>query len=661
MKALLLRAAAAFLFTIGICNANENQVKNPPSVTMETIVVTAGRVKEQKKEVIANVTVIDEQEMRQSSARNLGDLLAQKGIGAIIKYPGNLTSIGIRGLRTDTHGNDLKGHVLILLNGRRAGTGNVAKIMTKNVERIEIIRGPASVQYGSAAMGGVVNVITRQGEGKPSVFAEGYLGSFGHKEISAGLAGEYKGFDFSGSITKESEDDYTTANGDKYYNTGIDDRKNLSLNLGYEFLPNNRIGFLYNGFEVEGAGSPSYLSQNDLDDYTDKSNYSYDLVLDGQTTDASFLWKLRYFQGKDEDKWFDPTDSNPDGWDDGIPSEQKTDSQGIQAQISVDFGHTLITTGFDWVDYDVEASWNPKKTSYENPAGFLLAKTKLLEERLILSAGLRYDAYEVKVIEPAGETADDSNLTPNVGLAYLLTDTLKLRAGYSEAFVMPGADQMAADYNIFGTNYVGNPDLAPEKSKTYEGGIDFFYRSLSSSITYFYTDFKDKIESVTRPNGDRSWDNVGEAAISGFEGDLSFDIGEYFGWNFEVKPYVGFTYLIDYEDKVTGDDLLETSDLTASYGISASDFDGFSARLNFAYIGEKTITDFESGWPYQDIKVQDFTVADFSVSKVLFSSETRGRVSLDAGINNLFNKNYEYVKGYPMPERNFYIGLRYDF
>jgi len=533
--------------------------------------------------------------------------------------------------------------------------------MTKNVERIEIIRGPASVQYGSAAVGGVVNVITRQGKEKTSIFAEGYLGSFGHEEISAGLAGGYKGFDFSGSVTKESEDDYTTANGDKYHNTGTDDRKNLSLNIGYEFLPNNRVGFLYNGFEVEGAGSPSYLSQNDLDDYTDKSNYSYDLVLDGQTTDAFFLWKLRYFQGKDKDKWFDPTGSNPDGWDTGIPSEQKTDSQGVQAQVSVDFGHTLITTGFDWVDYDVEASWDPKKTSYENPAGFLLAKTKLLEKRLILSAGLRYDTYEVEVIEPAGKTADDNNLTPNVGLAYLLTDNLKLRAGYSEAFVMPGADQMAADYTVWGTKYVGNPDLAPEKSKTYEGGIDFFYRSLSSAITYFYTDFKEKIESVTRSNGDRSWDNVGEAKISGFEGDLSFDIGDYFGWDFEIKPYAGFTYLMEYEDKVTGEDLLYTSDLTGSYGISVSDFDGFSARLNFAYIGEKTITDFESGWPYQDIKVQSFTVADFTVSKVLFSSETKGSLTLDAGINNLFDKSYEYVKGYPMPERNFYIGMRYDF
>ncbi|SDU61422.1 TonB-dependent receptor plug domain-containing protein [Desulfobacula phenolica] len=660
-KSILAVMMAAVMLLVPVMGQSLASDNNQSETKLEDIVVTVGRVTESKKEIVNNVTVIDEQEIRLSSARDVGDLLAQKGIGAIKKYPGNLTTIGIRGFRTDSHGNDLKGHVLILLNGRRAGTGNVAKIMTKNVERIEIIRGPASILYGSAAVGGVVNVITRQGKGKLSAFGEGNLGSFGHEDISAGFAGEYNGFDFSGSVTRETEDDYTTANGTKYHNTGFDSRESISMNMGYTPFPNNRIAFLYHGFNVDEAGSPSYLSQNDLDDYTDKSNYSFDIVLDGQTTDSRFVWKLKYFQGKDEDTWNDPTGSNPDGWDDAILSEQKTESKGIQAQISVDLGQALITTGFDWADYDIEASWNPQKTSYENPAGFLLGKLKLLDDRLTLSAGLRYDTYEVEVIDPAGKTADDNNLTPNIGLSYLLTDYLKLRAGYSEAFVMPGADQMAAAYSVFGSNYVGNPDLSPETSKTCEGGLDVFYRSLSGSLGYFYTDFKDKIESVTRTNADRSWENVGEARISGFEGNLSVDIGDYFGWDFEIKPFVGFTYLTEYEDRITGNDLLETSDLTASYGISVSDLNGFSARLNFAYFGEKTITDYESGWPYQDIKARDFTVADLTITKVLFATDKKGRLALNASINNLFDEEYEYIKGYPMPERNFYVGMRYDF
>jgi len=176
------------------------------SVTLEEVVVTAGRVKEKKKEITTNVTILDEEEIENSSAVDLGDLLAEKGIGHIQKYPGASTSVGIRGFRTDTTGVDLAGKVLILLNGRRAGTGNAAKIMTKNIERVEIIRGPASVQYGSAAMGGVINVITRQGKEKPTLFIEGLLGSYGYKEGSAGFSGRYEAFDFSGTFTRDSSD-----------------------------------------------------------------------------------------------------------------------------------------------------------------------------------------------------------------------------------------------------------------------------------------------------------------------------------------------------------------------------------------------------------------------------------------------------------------------
>ncbi len=628
---------------------------------LEDMIVTSGRVPEERKFIVTNVTVIDEQEIRLSSADNVGDLLAQKAIGIVRKYPGNLTTIGIRGFRTDAHGNDLRGKVLVLLDGRRAGTGNVAKLMTKNVERIEIVRGPASVQYGSAAVGGVVNIITRQGRGDFTAFIEGRLGSFESREASTGFSGETGGFDYSASGTVKSDDDYTTADGVVYGNTGTDSVKNLSLNLGYSFLPNNRIGVIFNGFDVDEAGSPNYLSQNDLDDYTDKSNYSVDLVLDGQTTDERFIWLARYFNGQDEDLWADPTGSNPDGWDDGIPSERETDFQGAQAQLTARFGITQVTAGMDWSDYEIEATFTPMETAYENLAGFLMGKVKLVDDRLVLSAGLRYDTYEVDVIRPAGRTADDSELTPNVGVSFLLTDYLKLRAGYSQAFVMPGADQMAADYNAFGTNYVGNPDLSPETSQTYEAGIDFFYRSLSAGLTYFQTDFEDKIETTTLTNGDRSWENVGDAEISGFEANIGFDIGDFFGWDFEIRPYAGFTYLTEFKDKVTDEDLLFTHDVNGSYGISFSDFKGLNARLNVAYYGEKTITDFESGFPFQDIKAESFSVADFTISKVLLSSERRGRLTLDAAIDNLFNESFAFVKGYPMPERSFYLGLRYDF
>jgi vitamin B12 transporter len=125
----------------------------------------------------------------------LAAVLAEKGIGHIQKYPGTLTAVGIRGFRTDSHGNDLQGKVLVLLDGRRSGTGNVAKILTQNLERIEIIRGPGAVQYGSAGMGGVVNIITRKGTDNGMQVSVG-AGSYDRVQGAFGGTINRDGFDF---------------------------------------------------------------------------------------------------------------------------------------------------------------------------------------------------------------------------------------------------------------------------------------------------------------------------------------------------------------------------------------------------------------------------------------------------------------------------------
>lgn len=630
--------------------------------TMETLVVTAGRVEEKKKEVSVNTIIIEEETIGLSSAQNLGDLLGEQGF-YIRKYPGTNTSVGIRGFRTDTLGNDLTSHVLILLNGRRAGTGNVAKILTKNVERIEIIKGPASVQYGSSAVGGLINVITKQGYGKPGFFVEGGLGSWEAEEASIGFSGEYKKFDFSGSYTIGSQDSYNTASGEKYFNTGFDKKSNISLNLGLNLLPYHRFGVIYTGFDINNQGNPSYLSQNDLDDYSDMSNQSLDFIYNGESSNERFEWMGRYFNGEDKNRWVSPTASNPGPWfsDDGIPYEDNTDNQGVQAQISAKLNNWSITGGLDWVDYSIESSFTPQKSSYDNMAGFVLAKTSLLNDRLIANGGLRYDRYEVEVQEPPSNKEDDDHIAPSLGLAYSTTDWLKLRANYGQAFVMPGADQLAADY-FSGVTVVGNPNLKPETSQTIEGGFDIYQGSFYGGLTYFYTDFEDKIERIYLTDGSQSWENLGSSVISGLEGELGFDIGAFYNWIYEVRPYTQFTYLTQYEDNETNEDLLYTPDWSASLGVTVIQQEsGLSANLNFAYTGKQRIEDFENGWPAEVTTLGGFTVANLSMLKNLVSWERYGDLTLKAEILNLFNKDYAYVKGYPMPGRSFFVGLRYDY
>ncbi|MBU3954072.1 MAG: TonB-dependent receptor plug domain-containing protein, partial [Proteobacteria bacterium] len=382
------------LLVLGMCalpawgkEANPDETR---SQVMETMVVTAGRLGEKKQNLTTNITIFTQEDIRQSSVQELSDLLAKEGF-MIREYPNSTISVGIRGLRTETHGNDLSSHVLILINGRRAGTGNLAKISMDNVERIELIRGPGSVQYGASAMGGVINIITRQGDGKPSVFAETTLGSWDFKGALAGFSGQFKNFDLSATFSKSSQDDYDTAEGSRYYNTGYDTKERASFNAGWTFAPKNRVGFTYTGYEGDKIGKPDYLSKNNQVQYIDHALKSADLVYDGQTSDGFLLWNLRYFKGKDEYETFDPSKKSEHTY------YRDTDHQGLQAQVTAKWEFAHVTAGGDWTDYAIRNTYTRAggENTYENPAGFLMAKTMLMEDKLVLSAGGRYDKYEV--------------------------------------------------------------------------------------------------------------------------------------------------------------------------------------------------------------------------------------------------------------------------
>ncbi len=629
--------------------------------TMDQVVVTASRIEESKKEVTSNISVITREDIIQSPSRNLADLLAESGIGHIQKYPGSLTSIGIRGFRTDSHGNDLQGHVLLLLDGRRAGSGNAAKILTQNVERVEIIRGPGSVQYGSAGMGGVVNVITRKGEGN-SLFVEAGGGSFDRFEGSVGATAKDSGFDFSGSLTALTYDDYDTGSGDTFYNTGVDREIGVSLHGGYTFGENHRIGMVFTGFDVDETGSPGYLSQNDLDDYTDKSNYSLDTKYTGQTATGNYLWVARLFFGEDENSWSDPVASNPSGWDDGIDSENTTDQLGAQAQVTALYGPHTLTAGFDWIDYEVENSWSPQETTYGNPAVFLLGKGKFLEERLITTFGLRFDWFDVEVKDPVGRDESTDNLAPQIGLAYLATEDLKLRLQFAEGFMMPSADQLAIDVVSWGRRVVGNPDLDPESSKTYEGGFDYSKTSFKGSLTYFHTDFEDKIVTSYLSDGSQSWDNIGDATIAGFEAEIGYDFGELMDLTWELRPYLNATYLTEHEDEETGEDLQYVNDTTISAGLIANNGQGLFCRFNVAYYSSQDVTDWETGgYPVAIVELDSFTLASLTASYRFYESDKYGAFTIRGEIENLFDEEYEYVKGYPMPGTSYFVSLRWDY
>jgi vitamin B12 transporter len=136
---------------------------DPPTRLYEEVVVTASARNERLGDTAATMLVLGRDEIQATSASTLTDLLAQYGVAFFSQWTPAQTSINLRGASTDGQGKDFRSQVVILINGRRAGTANISKLSLQDVDRLEIVRGPGSLLYGSQAIGGVVNLITRSG------------------------------------------------------------------------------------------------------------------------------------------------------------------------------------------------------------------------------------------------------------------------------------------------------------------------------------------------------------------------------------------------------------------------------------------------------------------------------------------------------------------
>lgn len=658
-------ASALSLFGTSQLLADSSAAQDAPTYIAGEFVVTASRVAELKANVANSVTVITKEEIEASPAQDLGELLAEKGIGHVQKYSGLSTTVAIRGFSSDTHGNDLRGQILVLIDGRRAGTGNLAKLLTDNVERIEVIKGPGSVQFGSAAIGGVINVITRRGSGSPSLFLSHQMGSYEFSESVAGIGGKTGPFDYSAAISSSDRADYETGAGAEYANTSFDDDVRASVNLGYTFLQNQRLGVILNYLDVGRIGSSGAIGANDLDDYKKSQNRSLDFIYNGSVSNGDISWMARYFTGKDRDVTFDPTESNPSpGRDNGVSFEKIADQDGLQAQASIMKEHWSVTAGVDWLSYELEQNdYAPLFSDYENTGYFMLAKAILLDDKLILTGGVRFDDYDLtsKYDSASPESIRRTdNFVKNFGLVYRLNDNLRLRTSYGEGYKVPDSQEIAAYYTVGTKTYVGNPDLEPEESRTYDIGIDLVTQQFTSSLTFFSTHYDKYIERTGTTT--ITWENLDKAVVSGLEGDVSYVFPlEISGATFTLEPYASATWMSEYEthfdDGSPDQKLIDIPEWTLAGGLRLADKHGLTARLNLACYGSE-ITEYDGD---DAVMKGAFSVANLSAAKKLPVGRNHSdSLTIFGSIENLFDREYEFAAGYPMPGRTYKIGLRLD-
>ncbi|MDR1577116.1 MAG: TonB-dependent receptor [Deltaproteobacteria bacterium] len=674
---------AATLAYVPVClgQTGAEASASSPSV-LDTIVVTSGRNEERLRDVTSSVTVIDEETVKSSSATDVGQLLAQQGF-EVAGFNAGGRALIIRGQGQEQSGTELTSPVLILFNGRRVITNEMDFTGMANVERVEIIRGPASLQYGPAAMGGVVNIITRRGTEDFKGYAEVGTGSFGLNKQKVSFSGMIGAFDFSLGFLRSEQDDYKTGAGWIWKYSSPGENTNFNTNFGFTLNENHRVGIDYYYLNISDSRCPplsiSYYNPKPLENGTysthDVSGSNIALIYDGKTSNNSLNWSASYATGRKRDNGV---------YSGGQLFDNIYDIDSISGILSYNGDLITATAGVDYIDYTVETSYAgglPSQSGSSDLGGFASGKLHLLDDTLIFSAGGRYDRYEINA-NSAGNKATQTNFVPSVGVAYLPLSWLKLRANYAEGFRMPSPAQMVPS-----GNYLSSADLKPEKSKTYEFGIDAFYEFFSSSLTYFHTDVKDKIVSertnIPNPtNPGYTWSkyvNIQGAEIAGFEFSISGDLGQAMNKDFTLRPYFTMNYLTKRKNKdysasgssvnfIGFDTLLNVSKTTYSFGVTfnepnihlTSNINARAARdrvsANWGDMGDKYPPTREDYVTYSND-----LIVDFSLEKRIIDFNEKGHMNLRLEVNNMFDGYDEPYINYPMAGRNFYVGLAYEY
>jgi len=646
---------------------------------LEEVVVTATRLPTPAKELPVPVQVISRKDIEESRANDLSEVLTEYLPEHFQKYPGALSSVTIRGFSSDTTGTDIKGHVLVLIDGHRAGTGNIAEIPMENVERIEIVRGPGSVVYGSAAMGGVVNIITRKAQGGPSANAGVEYGSGDYTKGHAGFSDSFLDNRVGVSLTGRAvtQGSYEMGGGARVANTGYNDQA-YSASLFAAPSPNHTFFAVGNYFQARDVGTPNptYMTP-DLIDNKDITRWYGAIDYDGSSPDSGMNWHLSYYSVLDQNRWNYPGAAY--GYT-SATTEQRT--QGVQSQVSIptsSFGRLLL--GFDWDGIDVTSYTNPSgypwspDSHYDNYAVF--AEQKVDFNKLILLFGIRYDFFQEQLMPTEGLSIQEGNqqfghASWRTGATYKFFDWLSGRVAAGSAFSVPSADELAGRYQSGEwMKIIGNPNLKPESGTTYEAGLDAEFARFKPSLTFFYTDYNNKITGgfPACVNGDCTWttyENVSGAILSAFEGSVSykrsFTVNE---TQVSIRPFLNFVYYTQRElEDPSYTKLLKTNTVPyvplrdAAGGIELT----FNRKVTLLLTGFYTGDEKQENYNYNS---STYSQAMDKAGFVIFSTKLSYRpakfLEVFLAADNLTDRRYSFVDGYPMPGITVRTGMEARF
>ncbi|MEJ1963678.1 MAG: TonB-dependent receptor [Gammaproteobacteria bacterium] len=568
------------------------RVNNPD--TLEELVISASRMPQEWRQTSSSVSVISLEETAKLQVPDLKTALEEEP-GVIANTTGAIggtTSVYIRGAFPQ--------HTLLVVDGIRMNdrAASYDSFMgaadLSGMDRVEVLRGPQSTLYGSAAIGGVIVMNTAKGADELTGAVGMSGGSFETYSTSAAAKGSVGALGYSGSVAR-----YKTAND---LPSNDFDSWNYSTRLNYALSPELDLGVTYRRTEGDfhAVGSRTFYSPG----LADTGNDLATLYTEWRPTDA-VTTKLTAGYHQRDYTWLAP---------DSSPSVQKNERKIIDWQTAwkaTDALGVVAGANYESSDYTISGSL----TEDTIKAGFL-SGTYDVTSTLTVTAGARIDDYD----------SVGSAFTWRSGVAWMVTPDTKLRATYGTGFSAPGSSDR---YGVPAWGQLPNPDLVPEKARGWDAGVDqsFLGGSLRVSATYFGNRFTNLIdwEYVNFETFEGTYANRNRASTDGVE--LGVTANPVSAWHVRL----GYTYL-DAKDDETDQRLTRRprNSVEASTWLEPTPGWVVGVGVQGVYDSMDTVTT---------------PAAGYTIWR-MFSSYDLGKVTFKVRAENLSNKKYDEVLGY---------------
>lgn len=598
------------------------------AIQTDDVVVTASRVAQARESVIADVTVITREEIERAGQSTFIELLqTQPGVEiASTGGAGKTSSVFLRGTNP--------GQVVVLIDGLRvssatSGTTTFENIPLAQIEKIEILRGPATSLYGQDAIGGVIQIFTKKGEGKPQFYAGIGYGSYNTRTADAGINGAINDTKFALSVSSSNTDGFSALRTSFNIDKDRDDYRNLAVtgSVSHQIAEGHEIGIQL--FNSEGHSNYDG-GVNTFRNYVDLSQLSFGLFSKNQLTSN---WKSTVRIGEGVDDQFNQYDA-------GFSGKFKTKQKQFSWQNDIALPIGTLTLLYDRLEQKV-VSDTPYEKTKRNTDGFLVGYLADIGDHSIQTT-LRTDH----------SAQFGTNTTGGIGYGYKINPNWRITGSYGKAFRAPTFNDLYYAYTYSGVIYPSNnPNLKAEKSENFEGSLRYQDEQKDASVTIY----QNKINDFITLNQSYIPTNV-NAKIEGvtFAASQRWD-------SLQLKGSIDVQSPRNQEDHNL---LVRRANQHASLNLSKS---WSSWRFSTEIIA--------SSERYNDANNQT-RLAGYSLVNLIADYKINSDLSIQGRVNNLFDKDYALAYGstavdgnfgtpsfsvpYNTPGSNLFVSVRYS-